>query len=194
MSVLITDIYNSQAVVVRRSENPSNAMDFVGKAFFPSRKKLGLSIKWIKTHKGLNAILEPSNFDALPMIRTRKGFKQESTEMVFFRESMTIKEEDMMRLMEIEDSNSPFVPEILASIYDDVSKLIDGAEIAAEVMRMSLLAPKDGKPVIAIGTGKSESDNMVYGYTTIQMEHTRKSIILSLLVAIHGIIRRHRSH
>lgn len=164
MSVLITDIYNSQAVAVRRSENPSNAMDFVGKAFFPSRKKLGLSIKWIKTHKGLNAILKPSNFDALPMIRTREGFKQESTEMVFFRESMTIKEEDMMRLMEIEDSNSPFVPEILTSIYDDVSKLIDGAEIAAEVMRMSLLAPKDGKPVIAIGTGKGESDNMVYGY------------------------------
>ena len=109
MAVLITDIYDSQAVAVRRTQDPSNAMGFVGKAFFPNRKKLGLSLKWIKTHKGLNAILKPSNFDAIPMIRVREGFKQESTEMIFFRESMTVREEDLMRLMEIEDANSPFI-------------------------------------------------------------------------------------
>ncbi len=164
MAVLITDIYDSQAVAARRTQDPSNAMGFVGKAFFPNRKKLGLSLKWIKTHKGLNAILKPSNFDAIPMIRAREGFKQESTEMIFFRESMTVREEDLMRLMEIEDANSPFIGDIISSIYNDVARLIDGAEIAAEVMRMALLAPKDGKPSIAIGTGEQESDNMVYGY------------------------------
>ena len=58
MAVLITDIYDSQAVAARRTQDPSNAMGFVGKAFFPNRKKLGLSLKWIKTHKGLNAILK----------------------------------------------------------------------------------------------------------------------------------------
>lgn len=164
MAVLITDVYDSRAVAVRRSENPSNAMDFIGKQFFPNKKKLGLSIKWIKTHKGLNAILKPSNFDATPMIRGREVFKEESTEMVFFRESMPIKENDLMRLMEIEDTNSPFIPDILASIYNDADRLLDGAEIAAEVMRMALLAPEDGKPKITIGTGKPNSDNMVYKY------------------------------
>ena len=49
MAVLITDIYDSQAVAARRTQDPSNAMGFVGKAFFPNRKKLGLSLKWIKT-------------------------------------------------------------------------------------------------------------------------------------------------
>ena len=84
--------------------------------------------------------------------------------MIFFRESMTVREEDLMRLMEIEDANSPFIGDIISSIYNDAARLIDGAEIAAEVMRMALLAPKDGKPSIAIGTGESESDNMVHGY------------------------------
>ncbi len=164
MSILITDIYSSQAVAHNHREDPSLAIPFAGKAFFPNRKKLGLSIKWVKTYKGLNASLKPSNFDALPTIRSREGFKQESTEMVFFRESMIVKEEDMMRLMEIEDSHSPFISEILTSIYDDANRLIDSAEIAAEVMRMALLAPTDGKPTIKIGTGTSASDNMIYGY------------------------------
>lgn len=33
MAVLITDIYDSQAVAARRTQDPSNAMGFVGKAF-----------------------------------------------------------------------------------------------------------------------------------------------------------------
>ena len=56
----------------------------------------------MKTYKGLNAILKPSNFDALPTIRTREGFKEEHTEMVFFRESMVVKEEDMMKLLMVQ--------------------------------------------------------------------------------------------
>lgn len=164
MAVLITDIYDSQAIALKRSQDPSNAMGFAGKAFFPNKKKIGLSIKWMKTYKGLNAILKPSNFDAIPTIRTRKGFKQESTEMIFFRESMVVKEEDMMKLLMVQENNSPYLAEILSSIYDDASKLLDAAEIAAEVMRMALLAPKDGKPEIKIGTGDEKSDQMVYGY------------------------------
>lgn len=164
MAVLITDIYDSKAIALNRSQDPSNKMDFAGKAFFPNRKKIGLSIKWMKTYKGLNAILKPSNFDALSTIRTREGFKEEHTEMVFFRESMVVKEEDMMKLLMVQDSNSPYLAEVLTSIYDDASKLLDAAEIAAEVMRMALLAPKDGKPEIKIGTGTVDSDQMVYGY------------------------------
>ena len=53
--------------------------------------------------------------------------------MVFFRESMVVKEEDMMKLLMVQDSNSPYLAEVLTSIYDDTSKLLDAAEIAAEV-------------------------------------------------------------
>ena len=157
----ITDIFDSAAVALNRTENASNRMPFVGQAFFPNRKKLGNSIKWVKTHKGLNAILMPSSFDALPVLRSREGFREEHNQMVFFRESMQIKEEDMLMIMNAQDSNSPYVQEVLDSIYDDTNKLFDSAEIAAEVMRMQLLAANDGTPKITIGTGDGKSDNIV---------------------------------
>lgn len=157
----ITDIFDSAAVAVNRTENASNREPFVGQAFFPNRKKIGRSIKWLRTHKNLNAILMPTNFDAIPVLRSREGFKEENNQMLFFRESMHVKEEDMMRIMDAQDSNSPYVQDILDSIYDDTNKLLDAAEIAAEVMRMQLLATNKGTPQIVIGTGDGASDNYI---------------------------------
>jgi len=160
----ITDIFDSAAVAVNRTSVASNSEPFVGQAFFPNKKKSGLSIKWLKTHNGLNAVLMPSNFDAIPVLRSREGFKMENTDLVFFREVMHVKEEDMMKIMDAQSSDSPYVQEILDSIYDDTNRLIDAAEIAAEVMRMQLLATNAGTPYISIGVGDATSDNMVYTY------------------------------
>lgn len=156
----ITDIFDSESVALNRIEVESNRIPFMGQAFFPNRKKVGLSIKWLKQNIGLNSMLNTSNFDALPIIRTREGFKMENTEMIFFRESMHVKEEDMMEIMRAQSSNDPYVNAVLDSIYDDTNKLVDAADIAAEAMRMQLLATTDGTPKIAIGT----SDNMIHTY------------------------------
>ena len=156
----LTDVFDSEAVALNRTEVESNRIPFMGQAFFPNRKKVGLSIKWLKQNIGLNSMLNTSNFDAIPIIRTREGFKMENTEMIFFRESMHVKEEDMMEIMRAQDSNDPYVTAVLDSIYDDTNKLIDAADIAAEAMRMQLLATDDGTPKISIGT----SDNMIHTY------------------------------
>ena len=156
----LTDVFDSEAVALNRSEVESNRIPFMGEAFFPNRKKVGLSIKWLKQNIGLNSMLNTSNFDAIPMIRTREGFKMENTEMVFFRESMHVKEEDMMEIMRAQDANDPYVDAVLDSIYDDANRLIDAADIAAENMRMQLLATNKGTPMISIGT----SDNMIHTY------------------------------
>lgn len=156
----ITDIFDSESVALNRIEVESNRIPFMGQAFFPNRKKVGLSIKWLKQNIGLNSMLNTSNFDALPIIRTREGFKMENTEMIFFRESMHVKEEDMMEIMRAQSSNDPYVNAVLDSIYDDTNKLVDAADIAAEAMRMQLLATTDGTPKISIGT----SDNMIHTY------------------------------
>ena len=97
----ITDIFSARAVALNRTENPSNREAFVGPVFFPNKKKNGRSVKWLKTHKGLNAILMPSSLDAIPMIRTREGFVEEEQTMLFFRESMQVKEEDMMKIQDV---------------------------------------------------------------------------------------------
>ena len=156
----LTDVFDSEAVALNRTEVESNRIPYMGQAFFPNRKKVGLSIKWMKQHIGLNSMLNTSNFDAIPLIRTREGFKMENTEMIFFRESMHVKEEDMMEIMRAQDSNDPYVTSVLDSIYDDTNRLIDAADIAAEAMRMQLLATADGTPKISIGT----SDNMIHTY------------------------------
>lgn len=156
----ISDIFSAATVAANRTEVESNKIPFLGESFFPNRKKVGLDLKWIKTHKGLNAILAPSNFDAIPVIRNREGFKIESTQMIFFRESMHVKEEDMMEMARIQDSNDPYIASVLDDIYDDTNTLIDAADIAAEAMRMQLLATASGTPQISIGT----KDNTIYTY------------------------------
>lgn len=156
----LTDVFDSEAVAINRTEVESNRIPYMGQSFFPNRKKVGLSVKWLRINKGLNIMLNTSNFDAIPMIRTREGFKQENTEMIFFRESMHVKEEDMMEIMRAQDSGDPYVNSVLDSIYDDTNRLIDAADIATEVMRMQLLATTDGTPKISIGT----SDNMIHTY------------------------------
>lgn len=156
----ITDILNARAIAVNRTEVASNQIPYLGTGFFPNRKKLGLDLSWIKVHKGLNAVLAPTNFDAIPILRTREGFKMESTEMPFFRESMHIKEKDMMEIARVQDANSPYIMDILNNIYDDTNRLLDAAEISAEAMRMQLLATTSGSPKIVIGT----KDNTIYNY------------------------------
>lgn len=157
----LTDIYSARAVALNRTEVESNRIPFMGEAFFPARKKMGIDLKWIKIHKGLGVALKPSNFDAMPTIRTREGIAMTKEEMPFFRESMPVKEQDMIDIMRVQDTDDPYITEVLESIYDDTNNLIDGADISAERMRMQLLAPQNGTLGIQIGT----VDNMIHNYS-----------------------------
>lgn len=156
----LTDVYSARAVAMNRTEVESNRIPFMGQAWFPNRKKMGIDLKWIKIHKGLGVALKPSNFDALPTIRTREGIAMTKEEMPFFRESMLVKEQDMIDIMRVRESDDPYINAVLESIYDDTNNLIDGADISAERMRMQLLCPTGGELGIKIGT----ADNMIHNY------------------------------
>lgn len=157
--MLINQVIDSKSIALAATENASNAIPYLGTAFFPDEKKAGLDLSWIKTHKGLPVTLAPSNFDALPVIRAREGLKKEKTQMAFFRESMIIKEEDVQEIDRINDANDPYLASAIRSIYDDTNNLVSGAEVVPERMRMSLLATTNGHPVIGI-----ESDGVSYAY------------------------------
>lgn len=154
----LSEIFNSQAVALNRTEVESNRIPFMGEAFFPNRKKMGIDLKWIKTHKGLGVALKPSNFDAIPTIRPRGKATMTKEEMPFFRESRIVKEHDLMELGRIQDSGDPYLQPVLDSMYDDTNDLIDGADISAERMRMQLLSANGGNMGISIAT----ADNMVH--------------------------------
>lgn len=156
----IQDIFTARAIALNRTEVESNRIPFLGEQFFPNRKIMGLDLKWIKSHKGLGVALAPSNFDALATIRPRQGFSLVNNEMPLFRESMQVKERDMMEIARIQSASDPYADAVLADIYDDTNTLLDGAEIAVERMRMQLLSAQNGKVQINIGT----KDNTIYAY------------------------------
>lgn len=155
----IRDAYNSKAIALVNTEVASNKIAYLGAGLFPSKKKMGLDLKWIKTTKGLPVSLAPSNFDAKSTIRSREGFKMTETEMAFFRESMLIKESDEQEIMRAKDSADPYAAEVLNRIFDDANTLVDGADVVPERMRMQLLAPADGSPKISI-----QADGVTYAY------------------------------
>nr|DAK72205.1 MAG TPA: Major capsid protein [Caudoviricetes sp.] len=147
----ITDIYTAQSIATQYTTEASNRIPALGAGLFPSRKKLGLDLSYIKAHKGLAVSLAPSNFDAKSVLRGREGFKLEKTQMAFFRESMLVSEEDEQQIMMLQESNERAVAAVVANLYDDSNTLISGANVVAERMRMQLLAPTtDGSPRIVI--------------------------------------------
>lgn len=146
----ITDIFSARAVAARQTEVASNRIPYFGEGLFPSEQKLGLDLKWIKSHKGLPVSLAPSNFDAKSTLRSRQGFGVEKNEMAFFRESMLVKEVDEQNILRVQDANDPYAQDILRNIFDDTDTLVEGARVVPERMRMQLLAPSDGSPGIFI--------------------------------------------
>lgn len=155
----IRDIYSAKAIAINNSEVASNQIPYLGSGLFPSKKKMGLDLKWIKTSKGLPVSLAPSNFDTMSTLRSREGFKMQETEMAFFKESMLVKEVDEQEIMRVQEASDPYAQEILARVFDDANTLIAGANVVPERMIMQLLAPADGHPKIVI-----EANNTQYAY------------------------------
>lgn len=157
----LTDIFNAQAIGVNYTEAAGNNIPYLGTGFFPSQKKQGLDLKWIKGHNGLAVSLMPSNFDAKSTFRDRVGIEMNETEMPFFRESMLVKERDEQEIMRVQDSNDPYATQVLNNIFNDTQTLVNGADVVPERMRMQLLAPLNGAVSIEI---KANGVNYTYNY------------------------------
>lgn len=118
-----------------------NTDPYLGAALFPARKKLGLTLSWLKGAGGLPIALAPSAFDAKAPTRDRIGVSKIETEMPFFREQMSIKEKERQELnMLLESANSAVLAPIASKIYDDAAELIRGALVQPERMIMQLLS------------------------------------------------------
>lgn len=146
----LTDIFTAQAIAANYTNAASNNIPYLGTGLFPSQKKAGLDLKWIKGHNGLPVSLAPSNFDAKSTFRDRVGISMDSAQMAFFRESMLVKEADEQEIMRVQDANDPYAQQVLANIFNDTQNLVNGADVVAERMRMQLLSPMGGNVGIEI--------------------------------------------
>ena len=155
------DAFSPEIIAARWVEATSNRIPYVGEVLFPSDKKVGLDLSFLKGSKGLPISLMPSALDAMATFRDREGFQILETEMPFFREGYKIKEKDRQELLKFEDIKSPYLRGVIAKIFDDVDDLIEGANVAAERERMQLLFPENGEAkIVFVANGVS----YVYNY------------------------------
>lgn len=160
--MLVESVVTAKSIALVATNDASNKIPYLGTAFFPEDSQEGIDLKYIKTHNGVSPILAPSNFDAIPVLRGRKGFRIEKTEMPFFREEMDVSERDMVDIERINSENDPYLRQVLKNIYDDTTNLVNSGIVVPEVMRMQLLAAPNGVPGITI-TGK-DGVNYTYNY------------------------------
>lgn len=155
------ELFTPRAIAANWEEVASNQIPYIGTALFPSRKKAGLDLSWIKGSKGLPISLMPSAFDAKATFRDRIGVQRLETEMPFFREGFKIKEKDRQEILRVQEQNDPYLDEVLSRIFDDANELIAGANVVPERMIMQLLFPTDGQPKIVI---KANGVDYSYNY------------------------------
>lgn len=137
----IFDLVNAKNIAEYYENNPSNNIPYLGTTLFPPKKQLGLDLSWIKGSKGLPVALMPSDFDAKATLRDRIGFKKIETEMPFFREAMRVGEKDRQELNRLLSSNlDNMTKTLIANIYDDITNLVNGANVQPERMIMQLLS------------------------------------------------------
>lgn len=140
----IYDLIDSKAMALYWNNIYSNSIPYLGTALFPDKKKMGLKLEFLKGYRSLPIALMPSAFDAKPTLRERIGVKDFSTKMPFFRESMSLNEEDRQQLLMFQEmANNQYAKQVMTNIFDDRANLVAGALVQAERMRMSLLV--DGK-------------------------------------------------
>lgn len=135
----LREFFTPAAIAANWNEVASNQIPYLGRGLFPSRKKAGLDLSWIKGSKGTPVSLMPSAFDAKATFRDRIGFEKLETEMPFFREGFKIKEKDRQELLRVQESSDPYAMAILSRLFDDANDLIAGADVVPERMIWQLL-------------------------------------------------------
>lgn len=109
----LTELFTPEIIVANYTEAASNAIPYLGSGLFPSVKRAGLDLAWIKGHKGLPISLKPSAFDAKATFRDRIGVSKLETEMPFFREGYKIKEKDRQEILRAQSSNDPYAADVI---------------------------------------------------------------------------------
>lgn len=136
----IFDLIMAKEVVAYWEELRQDEAPYPTEELFPTQKKLGLNLSWIKGARGLPVVLKTSAFDAAAIPRPRIGFEKLETEMPYFKESKYVDEELRQQLnMVLETGNQAYINTVLTRIFDDEMSLLRGARASRERMRMMAL-------------------------------------------------------
>lgn len=132
----IFDLVKSNEITAYWEEKTKDKPPYLFETLFPSDKKLGMDLAFIKGASGLPVALKVSAFDAKSVPRPRIGFEKLTAEMPFFKESMYIDEKLRQELnIVLGTGNQALIDTVVNRIFADTVKLIEGASAAREAMR-----------------------------------------------------------
>lgn len=136
----IYDIVTSKEIASYWEVKKQYEAPYFGESKFPSKKKLGLDLSWIKGANNKPVALQPSNFDAKVIPLSREGFEKLAYKMPFFKNSLVIDEETRQELnMVIASGNQNAIDLVVGKIFDDKTNLVRYSRLAMEKMRMQAL-------------------------------------------------------
>ena len=157
----IFDLMQSTEIVAYWEELTQDEAPYPCEELFPSDKKRGISLKWIKGSRGLPVVLKTSAFDVHAIPRPRIGFEKLSADMPYFKESTYIDEEMRQELnLILETGNQAYIDSVMNKIFDDETRLLRGAAASRERMRMMALTTG----VVSM-VANGQSFNFDYGVT-----------------------------
>lgn len=113
---------------------------YLGASLFPARRSPNTNLSMMKGTKGLPVVLQPAAYDTKAPLRDKIGFSRMEYGMPFFREAAQIGEKERQELVRMIAYGDATLTNFLPYIYDQLTPLLDGAEVAMERMRMEVLA------------------------------------------------------
>lgn len=149
----LSDAFTARALGIAWNNYKQSLMlpPYLGRSFFGTNKKAGLTLKYIMGSGKNPVALKASNFDAQAPLREGIGFKDIQNEMPFFREAHKITEREEQDYMSfVESNNFEYADQILREIMKNPLDLVRGANVVPERMIWSLMAPADGIPKINV--------------------------------------------
>lgn len=137
----IGELVTSKALAAYWEIVKNQRAPYFGESKFPSKKKLGLDLSWIKGARKAPVMLSLSAFDAKAIPLNRGTIDKLSTDMPFFKNSKNIDEKQRQELNKLigNSNGNAAVKIILNDIFNDKLTLLEDALMTLEVMRMQAL-------------------------------------------------------
>lgn len=136
----IFDVITSTEIVAYWELNTQDRDPYLGEELWPNAKSMSLDIQWLKGASGLPVVLKPSALDVVAIPRPRIGFDRLKAQLPFFKESTYIDEELRQELNKVlATGNQAYIDAVTNRIFDDETRLLEGASAQRERMRMMML-------------------------------------------------------
>lgn len=136
----IFDVITSTEIVAYWELNTRDRDPYLGEELWPDAKSMSLDIQWLKGASGLPVVLKPSALDVVAIPRPRIGFDKLKAQLPFFKESTYIDEELRQELNKVlATGNQAYIDAVTNRIFDDETRLLEGASAQRERMRMMML-------------------------------------------------------